>query len=438
MEAAVGTAVIAINDALEYGYSHQPFDENRKCIDDWRQIGLGVFGLADAMVAMKIKYGSPESMTFVNDLFAIIQEKAIETSCNLAEQRGVFGAYDTELTMNSVMIKSLPDNLQDMISRHGLRNGTLLSIAPTGTLSLFMGAYSGGAEPLYKLSYDRSSHKLEDAGKSFRVFSHSIKDMLIANDMPLSTPDGVIKEKFPWVIESHEVPTEERVSVQSAIQIYVDNAISSTVNLPHSATPEDIYHIYMSAWSNGCKGITVFRDGCERGNILGVSDNQSDIKYDSIKPKKRGDIHKLRGETVLAKTPGGEKMYITVNVTDDGKLFEIFTNTNSDSQDDISTITRLTSLALRCGISVDEVIKQLHSGHEIKTIGDAMGDVLDDVYLDMENQKQGDKPELTKITIDKPKNKVINQKCPECGEETLKPDGHCVTCTNCGWSACQM
>ena len=283
---AVYDGIIALDEIVSYGYETQPLDENRTCIDDWRSLGLGLFGVADALVAMKLAYGSREASAFMENVMKIMFLSALRSSCDRAKMKGTFGQYRREATEKSPiiqMVKELDGGLYEDIQTYGLRNGTLLAIAPTGTISLLMGSFSGGCEPLYKISYERSTHKMEEVNGSFRVYAHSVKDLLRYHHLPLTLTDDEIREKFPWVIESHDISFMDRVAMQAVMQKYVDNSISSTVNLKNDATPEDIYDIYLAAWESGCKGITVFRDGCRRGNILGVAAKEEE-KADGPKP----------------------------------------------------------------------------------------------------------------------------------------------------------
>lgn len=255
--------IAALDEIVSYGYDIQPLDENRTCIDDWRSLGLGLFGVADALVAMKLKYGSEKANAFMGEVMKMMLLTALRSSCDRAKKLGTFGKYRWEATKQSPvmdLVKELDPELYEDIHQHGLRNGTLLAIAPTGTISLLMGSYSGGCEPLYKISYERTTHKMEDVHGSFRVYAHSVKDLLEYHNLPLNLTDEEIIERFPWIVESHEVPFDDRVKLQAVMQKYVDNSISSTVNLKHDATPEDIFQIYMDAWESGCKGITAFRD----------------------------------------------------------------------------------------------------------------------------------------------------------------------------------
>lgn len=272
--------VMALNDVLKYGYDKQPLPENKKCIDDWRQIGLGLFGLSDAFVALRIKYGSEESITFVDTLLKLMHDMALRASVGEAIQFGSYGKFFKGI-LPTVDKDLMTTEELDSVMKHGMANASLLSIAPTGTMSLFMGNFTGGCEPIFKLFYDRSTHKMEKTGDHFRVYARSIEDLLNHFGYPLDMTVEEIKDVFPWVVEAHDIPWASRVILQSTMQKYVDNAISSTVNLPHDATVDDVFNIYIAAWRSGCKGITVFRDGCRRGNILGVEE-----KKEKVEPKK--------------------------------------------------------------------------------------------------------------------------------------------------------
>lgn len=329
----VRLSVNMLNQTLDYGYSMQPLDTNRKCIDDWRSIGLGVFGLADMFIALGITYGSKEALEITSDLFEFINMVALDESAELAKENGSFGKYDWDKTSKSPLIESLKgydDNLYDKIHKFGLRNGTLLSIAPTGSLSLFMGGLSGGCEPLFKVSYERTTHSTEDSHKHFNVYARSVNDLLEFNNLPKDLSTEEIKKRFPYVVESHEISPLDRVALQSVMQDYVDNAISSTVNLPEGTSASVIKDIYISAWEQGLKGITVYVDNCKRGNILGFKDTKEDNLtepvYDKIVPIKRRDKKEVPGKTYLFSSACAEQIYVTVNKTDDGDIFEVFVN----------------------------------------------------------------------------------------------------------------
>ena len=426
----VHVAVRALNDALDYSYDKQPYEENRKYIRDWRPIGLGVFGYADMLVELGLKYGSEEALEFTRKLFHCLTNEAVKASAFLCQDYfNTFGEYDYDKTADSKFFQSLDDDTKKCVEEYGLLNGQLISIAPTGSISLLAGRYTGGCEPIYKLYYERTTHKLEEQGKTFRVFSHSIEDLLARNELSMDTSAEDIKKMFPYVIESHDVEPIRRILTQATMQKYVDNSISSTVNLPESATPDDIFAIYDAAWQTGCKGITVFRDNCARGNILGLSkkEEKPTILHDSLKPERRGDIGTLVGKTYTQVMGDGTKLYITVNWKDD-KLFEIFVNSERH-KDEVDGITRLISLSMRCGVSIDAIIKQLFKLNA-DSVGFAVGMTLNDAYT-----LDSHEPIIQEVEVE---DRQRDMECPECHSKNVKLSGHCWQCDSCGASGCAV
>ena len=426
----VHVAVRALNDALDYSYDKQPYEENRKYIRDWRPIGLGVFGYADMLVELGLKYGSEEALEFTRRLFHCLANEAVKASAFLCQDYfNTFGEYNYDKTADSKFFQSLDDDTKKCVEEYGLLNGQLISIAPTGSISLLAGRYTGGCEPIYKLYYERTTHKLEEQGKTFRVFSHSIEDLLARNELSMDTSAEDIKKMFPYVIESHDVEPIRRILTQATMQKYVDNSISSTVNLPESATPDDIFAIYDAAWQTGCKGITVFRDNCARGNILGLSkkEEKPTILHDSLKPERRGDIGTLVGKTYTQVMGDGTKLYITVNWKDD-KLFEIFVNSERH-KDEVDGITRLISLSMRCGVSIDAIIKQLFKLNA-DSVGFAVGMTLNDAYT-----LDSHEPIIQEVEVE---DRQRDMECPECHSKNVKLSGHCWQCDSCGASGCAV
>ena len=440
LKSVTDTAVRILDEILDYGRDMQPLEINKECIDNWRSIGLGVFGLADALVAMKIRYGSKESRLLISDIMDTIMEQALTTSAILAKEKGTFKCYDWNKTKGSQIIKAYKGTkVYSLIEKYGLRNGTLLSIAPTGTISLFAGRFTGGVEPMYKVAYERTTHSTEDQHKHFFVYARGVEDLLKYYHMSTkNTPVDVIKKKFPFVVESHEINPMERVALQGVMQDYVDNAISSTVNLPNSVTWEEIYDIYLAAWEQGLKGITVFRDGCKRGNILGVKPETKEVTtYNSILPTKRRNKKRINGATFRQSTSCVESMYVTVNKTDDGDVFEVFTNPSGGCKSNIGTITRLISLALRSGIKVNKVIEELRENkcpacqvlrRQGKDVSLSCANAIADA---MEQMITGEEEANDVKTSDEFK------ECPECHRKTLRPEGKCWTCSSCGYNACE-
>lgn len=505
----VTNAVHMANYVLDYGYDTQPLEENRKCIDNWRSIGIGVFGVADMLVALGIPYGSKDSIKVIEDIMKHMQVYTFEASIENARKNGTFDKFDWQKTVKSKYVQALIKNygeiynmsekgaeaeLINKLSKYGLANGTILSVAPTGSIAMLF-RESGGVEPYYQVCYERTTHQLEKEHKKFTIsmlaVEHMLKSSAMCKDMVLGKDitEKEIKEMFPWVVNTYDVSPYHRVSMQSAMQKYVDNAISSTINLKESASPFLIFDLYLYAWAKGCKGITVFRDNCERISILGknhgktrddkqdvsldenakpVEDNNNSIEVvsntpvlDSIMPYKRNPQTSLWGRTFLYHTACVPKFYVTVNIKD-GELFEVFVGADKGCQANIATITRLTSLCLRSGIKVDEVIKNLNSAlcpacanQKRKgdlTVNKSCASCIASALVEMRKSLNGGKAHLNekqkveftevekvpaeikmvKVSADKPK----LAKCPECGKNTLIAEGRCYYCSNCGWSKC--
>ena len=372
----VRTAVDILDEILDYGYDLQPLDENRKIISDWRSIGLGYFGFADALVALGIPYGSKKSVEVAGVITKCLTKAAIDESSRRAQALGSFKNFVKTHVVKSSLLKEL--GATNMVKTRGLRNAQLISIAPTGSLSLLAGSLSSGIEPIFQCQYDRSTHGLEDQKVSFTVSDRAIMDLLkFHNIEPGSISTEEIKERFPFVVEAADIDPLDRVEVQAAMQKYLDNAISSTVNLPESATVEDIENIYMKAWESGLKGITVFRDNCKRASILGFKKdkdkndrseeekkectcNCKENKMNSIVPISRKGKGPLSGRTYRKRTACVKALYVTINRDEDGNIFEVFTNKSTHGcSANIATITRMTSLSLRSGVEVETIIKEL-------------------------------------------------------------------------------
>lgn len=460
----VKLGVRALNDVLDYGYDMQPLPANRKCIDDWRPIGLGLFGVGDALIAMKLKYGSKKSIDFIKQVGKNMINTALFESIFLAEKYGKFRNFNDYVAMSFLLNQPFIDSrVHYLIEVHGLRNGSLLSIAPTGTIGTMCGC-TGGIEPIYQVSYERTTHSMEKTGKTFKVYAKAVEHLLIHNGLdPEKISISEIKDRFPWVVDAYDINPNDRIDFQAALQSYIDNAISSTVNLKEDTTSEEVFNLYLRAWRAGCKGITVFRDNCKRISILG-KDRKHDSKPEEVKtpvdhligtkqldchtPQKRNGIKELSGKTFVFKTACVRKLYVTVNKNYNDDIFEVFVGADTGCQANINTITRLTSYALRLGGKVDDIIDELNSAvcpacsHLIrsgdkdckKSCASCIAEALDSMYHGI---KEEPKPIIH--TIDQePEEETHNDMgiCPECGEKTLKPEGKCVNCTNCGYSKC--
>ena len=334
----------------------------------------------------------------------------------------------------------------------------MLSIAPTGSISAMCGL-SGGIEPLFQVSYQRTTHSLVNEGKYFNVFAKSVSDLLKSKDVIMDDVNvGQLKQMYPFIVDAHDVAPKHRIDVQAAVQEYVDNAISSTVNMKKGTTTEEIMEAYIYAWERNCKGLTIFVDGCERTAIMGNNEEKPDEivtdfpTFDFISPLKREDVVEdgdgISGKSYRGSTACVPKLYTQVNEVD-GNIFEVFTNTSQGCTSNINTITRLASLALRSGIKVSEIVKELkgsncsacldrkRSGKKVSnSCGACIGEAIEKYYSQMKKpDSEVIQVKKLKVKTDIPSNESL-MPCPECKELTLRPEGKCNTCHNCGYSRC--
>ena len=260
----IKAAVIALNEVLDEGLPLHPLKEQRESVRDWRQIGLGVMGLADMFIKLKVKYGSETSLRILDTIGHELIMTALETSSELAEEYGAFPRFDRDGVLKTKFFKSLDSgdmndfrfqDLHERIHKYGLRNSQLLTCAPTGSIATMLGV-STGCEPIFATSYTRKTESLVNEEKYYKVYTPIIKELI---------DEGFQEDSLPaYVVTSEQIPYTERISVQATLQNYIDASISSTINLPESATVDDVETIYRLAWEKGLKGVTVYRSGCKR------------------------------------------------------------------------------------------------------------------------------------------------------------------------------
>ena len=390
----VSHAVIALNEVLDEGLKLHPLFEQRKSVADWRQIGLGIFGLADMLIKMGIEYGSADSIYLCDRIGFVMADTAIGTSAYLARLKGSYNKFKPEaLDKNLYFIENTSEATKKAVKRFGLRNSQLLTIAPTGSISTMLGI-SGGIEPIFDISYTRKTESLHDEDVYYKVFTPIVKEYLDNNEViyDLNTGEPVLPKYF---VTAKKIEPKKRIQMQSIWQKHIDASISSTVNLPASATVKDVEKLYISAWKNGLKGLTVFRENCARTGIL-TSDKPKDEKpkrddgidavvamkevmsipneiinpkpveatecerliFNNIVPVTRKALGKrLDGATYVKKTACG-KLYITINRDENDNLVEVFIDPGKSGGcvANAESLGRMASTMLRGGISIESII----------------------------------------------------------------------------------
>ena len=296
-----------MDDLLEEGIQHLPLEQQKKSARNYRQIGIGVMGLADMFIKMGITYADLESNGLMSTIMEVMSNTILQSNALLAKERGVYPEYSSDV-LNTTYLESVANDItMEMIGKYGLRNSQLLSIAPTGSISTMLGV-SGGVEPIFAISHNRKSESLGDGEDVvYKVYAQIVQDYMNASGI---TKEDELPEYF---VTSHDIDYEDRIEFQGTIQTYVDNAISSTVNLPNSATVEDIEKVYQLAWMYGLKGVTIYRDGCMREGILTTNDVEpekpKDMYEDDYTDEEREILDGLLNDMGKCPECGGEMVY---------------------------------------------------------------------------------------------------------------------------------
>lgn len=263
---AVRTAVVGLNEVLDEGLERHPLQIQRDNARDWRQIGLGIMGIADMLIKLGIKYGGGEALYLCNLIAHELINEAVYSSAMLAKEHGAFPKYDEAALFASEFFKAnIKDEYKEVVKQYGLYNSQLLTIAPTGTLSTMWGI-SGGIEPIFAISYIRTTQSLHGEDVDYEVFTPIIKELMAALNIKNK------KDLPDYVITAHDLQWRDRLMMQGVFQWRIDASISSTVNLPTETTVEEVEELFMTAAKLNLKGVTIFRDGCKRVGILNVSD----------------------------------------------------------------------------------------------------------------------------------------------------------------------
>ncbi len=445
---AVKICVRGLNDVLDEGLPLHPLQEQRDSVRQWRQIGLGIMGLADMMIELGYTFGSEESIAFCDKLGKLMADTALAESAMLAKEKGMFEMCVPEQIIASPYFKAnASEQTTELVKQYGLRNSQLLTIAPTGTLSTMLGI-SGGIEPIFALSYERRTTSLNgDQDKYYKVYTPIVQAYM---DKHLDIKDEKdLPERF---ITAQSLDYVKRIDMQATWQKHIDASISSTVNLPEQFPEKDVYNIYMYAWESGCKGITVFRDGCKRLGILSTKESKK-AEEPAKEEEKRGFVDVVEDNVIGKKRKlmtGCGSLHCTAffnPVT--GELVEAYLNKGSTGgcNNFMVGLSRMISLAARSGCGIEAIVDQLKStgscpSYVVRThtkrdtsTGSccpmAVGWALTDMYKEMQAQLKGVKNEEPEET----KREIINP-CPKCGAE-LEFQGGCNVCKSCGWTKCE-
>jgi ribonucleoside-diphosphate reductase alpha chain len=417
-----------------------PIEKINNVTKSLRSIGLGVMGLADCLYMLKIPYNKPEGYKFINTLFKFMRETAESYSIKLADEKGIYDAWEGSIWYRN--------NIK-------VRNSNFLSIAPTGSIS-FIANVSSGLEPNFALTYSRRTNEGDLYFTTNPIFENELKIRGIHSKELLQKINDnkgscvgikeIPKDMQEIFVVASDILPKQHADVVGIIQKYVDLATSKTINLPNSATIKDVEDIYIYSWELGCKGITVYRDGCRENQTLSVKRDEvkidNGVKFNSVEPIKKDDLGETYGTNVKEKVACGN-LYLNLCRDESGNLSEMFINTSKGGicQSNINAISRLVSMALRGGIKVESICDQLmgikcpactilrSQGKDINTsCPDAIGSYI------LEKYQLGNTTIIEKVQRKKKPTKQDKMKCPNCGEKMRLESGCCIC--NCGYSLC--
>ncbi len=415
-----------------------------------RRIGLGTMGLGDALIKMKVRYGSDESLKIIDKIYSTIRDAAYEASVEIAREKGPFPKFDAKKHLKGYFIKQLPAKIKKAMKKWGVRNSVLLQQAPTGSTSLLSGV-SSGIEPVYEFSFIRRD----------RLGEHRLYHPLF-EEWKKTHPEGPVPSYF---VSANDLTPSDHVKVQAAIQKYVDASISKTVNAPQTHSVEDVKKLYTLAYELGCKGVTYMRDGSRPGVLERITPEKKEVKEEA---KPNGEIKSeikprpmmVHGATYQIDTPVGAA-FVTINTGENNEPLEVFINVGKAGSDVTAmaeALGRLASLVLRLQSSVPagERTKQIFNqligigGSKSLGFGDKKVRSLPDAVAKVLAMHFGYKIKNGNgvgAQIDKPNVSVLTQQpllieksdydlCPSCGEASLAYEEGCKKCYSCGYSEC--
>ena len=397
-----------------------------------RKIGLGVMGFADTLIQLGIPYDSEQGLATAQEIAQFISTQADKASIELAQERGAFPAFQ--------------GSVYDMPDGPRFRNASRTTIAPTGSLSIIANC-SSGIEPLFALSYVRHilegeefvevNPYFEEAAKKGGFYSPELMTKL-AEGKSLKDIEGVTEEAKRLFVTAHDISPECHVKMQAVFQKFTDSAVSKTVNFPHDATPDDVAKVYMLAYREGLKGITIYRDRSRESQVLTLGDGVKKAEG-RLAPRKRPKV--TRGVTERVNTGCGY-IYVTVNFDQQGisEVFSTLGKAGGCAAAQLEAISRLTSLALRSGIDIESIVKHLRGircpsiaweqGHATLSCADAIASVLEKYIKKEETASNPGIPSKNPAMV-----KSWSGQCPDCGGALIYQEG-CNICLACGFTKC--
>ena len=442
----VGTAVRMMDNTVDA--SRFPLPEQESEAQNKRRIGLGVTGLADALLMVGSRYGSDEAAALTEKWLHLIARHAYLASVDIAKEKGAFPLFEADAFLASGTMQMMDEDVRDAIATHGIRNALLTSIAPTGTISLYAGNVSSGIEPVFAYAYSRKVLQKDGTRTEEEVVDYAVqmwRDKFGDVELP------------EYFVNAQTLAPEDHVKMQAAAQKWIDSSISKTINCPEDISFEAFKNVYMQAYEQGCKGCTTYRPNAVTGSVLSVSeqsedtpelDSGADVIYMS-EPLDRPQS--LEGRTYKLKWPDSEHaIYLTINdviMNGSRRPFEVFINSkNMEHFAWTLALTRMISAVFRRGGDVSFVVEELKQifdprggawikGKYIPSILAAIGGVIE-THMIATGFLEGEGTGLKQDYLANQASVSSEKPCPSCGQYDLQMMEGCMTCVSCGHSKC--
>ncbi|HEX5325909.1 MAG TPA: adenosylcobalamin-dependent ribonucleoside-diphosphate reductase, partial [Acetobacteraceae bacterium] len=435
LAALTAVAVRMLDNAIDI--SGFPLDQQRQEAMAKRRIGLGITGLADALMMTGLRYGASDAVGQASLWAEVISHAAYRASCDLAAEKGAFPLFDRDAYLSGNTVQTLPAEIRARIAANGIRNALLTSIAPTGTISLLADNVSSGIEPAFAHAYTRKVREPDGSIREEQVSGYAVRlfRARFGADVPLP----------PHFVTAQDLAPAEHVHMQAALQRHVDSAISKTVNIPEDFSFEAFKEVYLEAYSSGCKGCTTYRPNAITGSVLELTPAQPT-------PDLLVRSEKLIGATYKLRWPDTDHaFYVTVNdIEQDGirRPFEVFVNSKAlEHYAWVIALTRMISAVFRRGGEVAFVAEELRqvfdprggqwsNGRYVPSLVAAIGDILD-----RHMRETGFLADATKAAVDPGRLPAAptmfpGPLCPRCSQPGLVQEAGCLSCVHCGWSRC--
>ena len=445
LERLTGIAVRMLDDAIDV--SRFPLDAQRQEAIAKRRLGLGVTGLADALIFCKARYGSQESIALIQSWLGALNQAAYRASAALAREKGAFALFDRDAYLARPHIAALPADIRGAIAQHGIRNALLTSIAPTGTISLFADNVSSGIEPVFALSYSRKVLQPDGSKTEEVVEDYALRKFKVRFGANAALPD--------YFVTAQTLSPADHLAVQAAAQPFIDSAISKTINVPAAISFAEFGDIYRSAYEQGCKGCTTYRPNDVTGSVLSASPEFEEPKdampaEAAIAATDEPELPlPLPGRTYKIKwLESDHAFYITINdIEKDGRRrpFEVFINSkNMEAYAWALALTRMISAVFRRGGDVSFVVDELKAifdprggqwmgGRYVPSLLAAIGEVIERHMIEIGFMGQR-APAPLPTTM--PREGAPAHFCPRCGEASFVHVEGCDSCLSCGYSKC--